>query len=416
MRAWEHLRDLSQLPIRGSGSEGERQAAAWLQERLAGLGYDVEVESFRMPLHTLYNGPAVVAVLLLAAVALGAKWPGVALFLAVASFVPLAGELLGAGRINFDLVLPKRSSQNVYATAPKEADGFGGRGAADESDADGVEATGAYPASTKVRDIVVVAHYDTQWGTWLFAPPFRPFLQPYFYAVYGSFVLALVAVVLRWAAPASSWTGGITAVAVVLLLLTVGFLQASYRTGRAVPGANDNGSGVAVALALAEEWAKRRDPGVRISFLFTGAEEVGLRGMHHFMKGIHRRDLAPDAAFVNLDNVGGGRLRYLLGEGMLGYQHYDADLVALARRIASEHDDEVLPLKNLLLPTDALAPAKAGYPVITFLATEADESIPHYHWHTDTFENASRQTVDQTERFLTRYIDALAEGADTKAS
>lgn len=267
----------------------------------------------------------------------------------------------------------------------------------------------------KVRDIVVVAHYDTQWGTWLFAPWFRPLLQPFFYLVYGSFGLALVAVLLRWAAPDASVTRVVTGIAVALVVVAVGFLQASYHTGRAVPGANDNGSGVAVALSLAEKWAKRKEPGVRISFLFTGAEEVGLRGMHHFMKGIEGRDLAPDAAFVNLDNVGGGRLRYLLGEGMLGYQHYDPNLVALARTIAEEHDDEVLPLKNLLLPTDALAPAKAGYPVITFLATEADESIPHYHWHTDTFENASRETVEQTERFLTRYIDELAAGGRGKA-
>lgn len=410
MNAWNYLRQLSELPPRGSGTDGERQAAEWLAAKLTHLGYDVDVQPFATPRHTLYLGPAAISAVLIGAIALSAKWPTVALLVAVVSFIPLLGELLGSGP-NFNLFLPKSRSQNVFATRGKDAS-TSASDRVDDSGAAGPDAKSR--AEQRVQDIIVVAHYDTQWGSWLFAPWFRPVLQPFFLATYAAIGLAFIAIVLRSVAPAAVVTSFLASAAVVLLIITGGFLLLSCVGGRAVPGANDNGSGVAVGLALADEWSKRELDGIRLSFLFTGAEEVGMRGMHHFME--HAKSLPADTLFINLDNVGGGRLRYLLGEGMVGYQHYDAALVAIAGRVAEEFDGEILPLKNLLLPTDALIPAKAGYAAITLLATNEDESIPNYHWHTDTFDNADEYTVRQTERFMKRYIEVIAERAQANAS
>lgn len=393
MKAWGYLSQLAALPARGAGTEGERRAADWLREQGEKLGYDVEIQPFRTPRHTLYVGPAFVAGLLIVAIVLAGVWPPVAFALALLSFIPLIGEVLGSGP-NFDLILPMRPSQNVFFR-PGKAKPEGN--------------------SKDIQDVIVVAHYDAQWGSLLFAPAFRPFLQPFFYATYGGFGLGLVAVVLRWVLPTAGITSIVTYVALSLLVLCGGFLLLSQGTGKTVPGANDNGSGVAVALAVAEEWAHKPADKVRLAVLFTGAEEVGLRGMHHFVKGARAQGLGSDTIFVNLDNVGGGRLRYMLGEGMVGYQHYDAALVALAGRLAEEFDTDVLPLENILLPTDALVPAKAGYPAITFLATREDESIPEYHWHTDTLENVDRTTVEQTERFVKRFVEELAARVDASS-
>lgn len=394
MKAWDYLRQLAELPPRGAGTDGEGRAADWLREQGEKLGYDVEIQPFETPRHTLYIGPALVAGLLIVAIVLARVWPAIAFILAVLSFVPLIGEVLGSGP-NFDLILPKSPSQNVFLR-PRGAESAANNG--------------------NVQDVIVAAHYDAQWGSWLFAPAFRRFLQPFFYATYGGFGLALVAVVLRWVLPTGAITSIVTYVALGLLLLCGGFLLLSQRTGKTVPGANDNGSGVAVALAMAEEWAHKPAGNVRLSFLFTGAEEVGMRGMHHFVKQARLRGFAPDTIFINVDNVGGGHLRYMLGEGMLGYQHFDAALVALAGRLAEEFDTDVLPLQNTLLPTDALVPAKAGYPAITFLATRGDESIPEYHWHTDTLENVDRNTVEQTERFVKHFIEQLANRVDASST
>src|SRR5690606_5139213 len=82
-------------------------------------------------------------------------------------------------------------------------------------------------------------------------------------------------------------------------------------------------------------------------------------------------------------------------------------LVALARRVAARVSDAIAPLENLLLPTDALPVAVAGFPVLTLLAAGDDGGIPHYHWHTDVLENAERAVVELTEAFAWALLQAL---------
>lgn len=381
MGAWKYLEQLARIGPRGSGSEGERAAAEWLRQQLEQLGYEVEVQPFRSPRHTLYLGPAMVIAVVLVALVLSPHAPAPAALLAAAAFVPLVGELLGA-RVNFDLILPKSPSQNVIARPPAAGD--------------------AAP------DVVISAHYDTQWGSWLFAPAFRPYLRPFFLVAYCTLAAALTAVVLRWVLPQAQWIV-VLANASVALLAAVGlFLLGSWLTGRAVPGANDNGSGVAVALALAERWrqaAGSGSPAYTPWFVFTGCEEAGLRGMHRFLRDAR---LKRDTVFLNIDNVGGGRLRYFLGEGMLLYQRYDADLIQLAEELSRRQGGPVKPLANWLLPTDGLLPAKAGYPTLSFLALD-DDGIPNYHWHTDTIERVDRGVVELTERFIWDCLTELGE-------
>lgn len=398
MHSWNYLKQIARLPTRGSGTEGERAAAAWLHEQLEALGYDVEIQPFRSPHHTLYLGPTAVIVIVLAALWLSSSVPWLAALLAAAAFVPLVGELLGAG-VNFNLLLPKSPSQNVIARPSTP-------GATDH--ADGSQGETHPPASRP--DVVIVAHYDTQWGSWLFAPWFRRLLQPFFFVAYAGLAGALVAIVLRWVFPGASWVDAAVATTAIVLVVVGAFLFGAWLTGRPVPGANDNGSGVAVALALAERWMEeaRSGEGVAVTpwFVFTGCEEVGLRGMHRFLADA---SLDPDTAFINIDNVGGGRLRYFLGEGMLAYQRYDAGLIELARSVSERYGGEVKPLKNWLLPTDGLLPAKAGYRAISFLAMNDDGMIPNYHWHTDTIEGVQRDVVELTERFVWDYVQQLGE-------
>lgn len=386
MHSWKYLEQIAELPPRASATEGERQAAAWLNERLEALGFDVETQPFASPRYTLYLGPVIVIAVILFALGLSKFMPALATLLAVAAAVPLVGELLGAP-VNFNLLLPKHPSQNVIAR----------------------------PAATGRRgapDVVIVAHYDVQWASWLFAPWFVRLLQPFFIAAYVGVVLAVIAAAARWLAPGAGWVGGAASAAAWILALAGGFLFVSWLTGGPSPGANDNGSGVAVALALAERWTEAARGGGTAGaaaltpwFVFTGCEEVGLRGMHRFLADA---DLPKDTIFLNIDNVGGGRLRYFLGEGMLAYQRYDAGLIELAAEVSRYSGDQVKPLKNWLLPTDGLLPAKAGYRALSFLALCDDHRIPNYHWHTDTIDNVDRSVVELTEQFLWDCLQAVA--------
>jgi hypothetical protein len=79
------------------------------------------------------------------------------------------------------------------------------------------------------------------------------------------------------------------------------------------PGINDNGSGVAALLHVAERLAGRDLP---LRFGFWGAEEIGLVGSRRYVRGLSAAERRRIAAYLNLDMVGspGGRLQ-VYGEG-----------------------------------------------------------------------------------------------------
>ena len=67
------------------------------------------------------------------------------------------------------------------------------------------------------------------------------------------------------------------------------------------PGLNDNGSGVAALLYVAERLAGDGRP---LRFGFWGAEEIGLVGSRRYVSGLSRAERQRIAAYVNLDMVG----------------------------------------------------------------------------------------------------------------
>jgi acetylornithine deacetylase/succinyl-diaminopimelate desuccinylase-like protein len=67
------------------------------------------------------------------------------------------------------------------------------------------------------------------------------------------------------------------------------------------PGLNDNGSGIAALLHIAERLAGRDRP---LRFGFWAAEEIGLVGSRRYVTSLSRRERQRIAAYVNLDMVG----------------------------------------------------------------------------------------------------------------
>ena len=81
-----------------------------------------------------------------------------------------------------------------------------------------------------------------------------------------------------------------------------------------VPGAGDNASGVALALALAERLGEALEH-FGVNVVLTGAQESGADGMRAFLRR-HRGDLPRDRTVIlNLDEVGAGTVRYTTPRG-----------------------------------------------------------------------------------------------------
>jgi Zn-dependent M28 family amino/carboxypeptidase len=71
------------------------------------------------------------------------------------------------------------------------------------------------------------------------------------------------------------------------------------------PGINDNGSGSAQDLAIAEAYAKAvKKPANRVVFAFWGAEESGLLGSTHYVDGLTQAQRDRIMANLNFDMVG----------------------------------------------------------------------------------------------------------------
>ncbi len=83
-----------------------------------------------------------------------------------------------------------------------------------------------------------------------------------------------------------------------------------YDTVPAVDGANDNASGTALTLALAETWAEH-PAADDLCFVGFGAEELGLFGSQEFVKNLAAAGrLGEVTAMLNLDAIGDGRAPY----------------------------------------------------------------------------------------------------------
>lgn len=370
------LRELSQIqPHRGMGTANERRTAQWLAAKLRGIGWEVTEELFLTTRDNLYLIPTQIFACATAALCLALftslAWLGLVLL-----GYGIAALLIEASGYSADITcMPRFRSRNVV-TAPV--------------------------TNSAARTVFVTAHYDTQRGSFLFHPKFVDWLPWFFSGCYAVIALATFAVLfgyLRWPA-------------LVLCVCGLAIYLAAEITGRYTPGANDNGSGVAMALWLASAYIQRREafpPDCGLRFLFTGSEEAGERGMKAFLRA-HRAELDQlSVRFINLDNLGTGAITYLSGEGMLFRRRAGSALLAIAR---SMRGPRVAEQSNLLLPTDALPASAQGYEAISFLGKDEAGRLGHYHWHTDTLDNVDADFLRFQQGFFLEYLKrAMAEGA-----
>jgi acetylornithine deacetylase/succinyl-diaminopimelate desuccinylase-like protein len=83
------------------------------------------------------------------------------------------------------------------------------------------------------------------------------------------------------------------------------------------PGINDNGSGSATVLEIAEKMSELGiEPQNRVRFAFWGAEELGLFGSKHYVAQLDERQLGDIAVYLNFDMVASPNyVRFIYGSG-----------------------------------------------------------------------------------------------------
>ena len=270
---------LAAMP-RGSAAEDKPQVA-WLERRLRDAGaHETRTETFRFQRrpwrHVAHGAPAI------GAAALGGP---IGAALAAATALSLEGEAAGHSTWSSRL-LPAAEGVNVVARVP----------AAGEAE----------------RTVVFVAHHDAAPTglAWRMNQLRIPHLLPVQVA------LALIALGCALGSRLLRAIGG--AFVLVATLLGLDLMR-----NRIVPGANDNATGVAAALALATAFARDPLPRTDAVFVFTDCEEVGLGGMAAWLDAhTGELDLA-GTILVGLDTLGSGEPMVVTRDGAIT-ANYDA--------------------------------------------------------------------------------------------
>ncbi len=239
------------------------------------------------------------------------------------------------------------------------------------------------------KTLVLMAHYDTAKTFFLYHPKQVGFFRRNF------LFNAALATVLPFGAlfPWASQLLGLYFLAQAVLL-TVREIREPY-----VNGANDNATGVAVAVALFEELTQDPLPGYRVILALTGSEEVGARGAEYLVRSGR---VPPDALVLNIDNVGRGELFFATGEGMLVYHAYRGALLELARTTP-----DARPLAYRLAFFDTRPFAARGIPCLTVIRLE-NGVPPNWHWPSDQAGGVDWKAVEETLDYTRALVRQLA--------
>jgi hypothetical protein len=176
----------------------------------------------------------------------------------------------------------------------------------------------------------------------------------------------------------------------------------------AVPGANDNLTGVATLLGLATELAEQPLEGLRVLLVSTGSEEAFMEGMQAFARR-HFPDLLPERTHVVcVDTVGSPQLTLIEGEGMLRMRDYPNDFKSFVSECADDSGVELSRGLRLRNATDGLIALRAGYPTVA-IGSVTELKVPsNYHWPTDTAENVDHERVSDAVTLCTAIAQRLA--------
>ncbi|HEX8741750.1 MAG TPA: M28 family peptidase [Thermoleophilaceae bacterium] len=376
---------------RGPGTDAERRAARHLEERLRALGREADVEPFevwpRWPLAHLLHALAAIAGSLIAT---ASPVAGVAILgaAALATFGDLTGTLQLTRRLT-----GRRASQNVVSREDGDRPGT----------------------------IVLLAHYDAARSGAVFNDramrrraaigrltrrPVGPF-EPFFWAI----VVALGCAVLRLVGVETDAVTAVQFAATVVLIVSVPLL-ADIGLSETVPGANDNASGVATALRLADRYGDSLDH-FDLWVVLTGSEEAFARGARAFLRR-HRRELdRRRTVFLCIDKVGAGHVRYARREGLLVARRYHSMLVGLCDQIAAEDadDDDRYGARSIVSRsvTDAVPARGSRYAAVSISCLGQRGYAPHYHQPTDVPENLEPEALERAFGFCSELIELIDE-------
>ena len=315
------IEELVAFQGRAPGTDAERRAARYLEERLRKLGRDAEVEPLSIHpnyavTHALHALIAIVGSVL--SVTVPAAGAALVLVAAISTFGDLSGGFYLLRRLT-----GRRASQNVTSREGGDKPGV----------------------------IVLTAHYDAGRGSG--ALKHWPVFTLLFWAMFAILACSLIRVAGFEGTPLTiiQFIPTVVLIACVPLLIDVPLSPVGG-------GANDNASGVATVLRLAERYGGRLEH-FDVWVVLPGAGEGLMLGMRNWIKE-HKGELDPASTiFLGVDVAASSTVRWITKEGHVLPSRYHPELIRLCEEVG---EGRPMAARGA---SDALMARAAGFPAIT---------------------------------------------------
>jgi hypothetical protein len=395
------LTQLGTFERRGAGTDAERRAALWLAGHLRQVGRSAEIEPFWCrPNWALAHVWHVALAIAGSLVSVGSPRIGGGLLVAAILCVILDERLgISPGR----RLTPEHASQNVIVL----------------QDA-GVQ------NSVPAVHLIITANYDAGRAGWIYGNRLRvPFAR------LNSALGGRAPGWLAWLIIAMAWLLAIailrlegsrgTAIGVAQLVPTAALVVAAallleHGSSDFAPGASDNGSGVAVALALDAALATSPPRHARIELVLQGAGDACGIGLRRHLRRRRRELRASNAVILGVAAAGGGSPRWWLSDGPLVPLRYFAGLRRLCESLAHQRAVSGLEHVRGRGATPAFRARSAQLPAITIGALDERRLSPRSHQAADIPGRIDQAALDGVLQFGLMLVDEVDAFLRTRPS
>ena len=373
-----HLHEISKIaPARPAGSAFEEKTKNYITKVLTDAGYSIERQPFKFPNIPVYYNEQFFDVLLIILAFLVMEIAPVFGFL-----LPFIFSILPVLMLEGVKLFPRKYfTENLIAT----------------------------PGKLQLSDsqLLIISHMDTARTMPYMSGiigKFISYCQRYIF--YVSFFVAIksMALVLGITLP-SAFVVSLYLFTIIIILTTFGYQIwiIFFRKEVFSPGANDNASGVACALATAEKVIQNQKKyPAKVSFLFTSAEEQGLFGANEFSGQDIHWEPKPDV--INIDSIGSGNALGLV-------KRYGRLVPVAASNIMNstlkELDKKLVDIIHIHRTGDYLPFLRAGYSAVSLESVLNGGTPPEYHTTMDTQEYINFDLLERADQLILSFISKL---------
>ncbi len=367
------------------GTEGDRRAIAWVEDKLRATGLEVTTEEFTYDIQPAFRALrtlTVVCAFLVGAAGLSA------------TSTPLLAALLLIAALGFAAFFLGWSPwlERIYA----------GEGPTRTANVAGIRRADV-PRAT----VILLAHHDSKSQNLTF--PWRMGMT--LLAILGTLTVAGSLIADTAGAVALGWlpqaAGGAAAVALMVL--------STLRSGNRSPGGVDNAGSLAIVLQLAKVLPAAGPDDVEWIFLSPGAEEDHMVGAMRWLDR-HRDELTGRPVWaINFDGAGNpGRVALLERFGF--GRTFSPAMSAAVRRCAA---DLGIAVRGVLMPPgmgiDAIPFAHRGIDCLTFSSGSLGRATIAIHSAGDVAENLDRPTLLEVTQLAAALALEMARSPEKSA-